>query len=186
MIATVLSAAAIPVVYATHQPEEALRLAHRIGLIKAGRLRPLRALRHAGEDAGLARFFGGDGPGAVVEGRLVSHDLKTGLALYETDIGPLIGPGAAAPAGARVRGVLPGARLRIEPETEGAERRHGHLPAKVIDAQAGADGRAFVALSVQGKRVYARIGRRASGLEKGADVRVIVDAAAWEPIYVPE
>jgi molybdate transport system ATP-binding protein len=94
---------ALPILYVSHAFDEVARLADRLVLVEGGRIvgeGPVEALAGG---AAARRLLGPDEAGAVLSGRIASHDAAHHLTLVEAPGGTLHLPAIDRPQGATVR-----------------------------------------------------------------------------------
>jgi molybdate transport system ATP-binding protein len=172
---------AIPLLYVSHQYEEVLRLADHLLLLEAGRVLAGGTPVALAARRDLRRMLGGDGAGAVLEGRVTARDPATGLVSVEVGAATLRFTLGDAEPGARVRLLVPARDVLLATgEPVGLSVRNalaGRLAA--LDDE-GADG-VLATVDVGGALLAARITRAARdelALAPGQPVWALVKAAS--------
>ena len=93
----------IPIVYVSHSLDEVVRLADAMVLMSEGKVLGTGAVREMMSRVELRPYLGRHEGGAVIEARVASQDLESGLARLEFDGGALEIPDVEALPGERVR-----------------------------------------------------------------------------------
>lgn len=124
----------IPVIYVSHSPDEVARLADRLVLLEAGRV---RAQGPAGElftrlDLPLARD---DGAAALIDGVVVSHDPDYRLNRLEIPGGQLYVGGPQGARGTRVRVRIQARDVSIALDEPGTSSILNILPARIQEIE---------------------------------------------------
>ena len=138
------------VMLVTHEPEEAMRMADTIALMRAGRILQRGApyeIYHSPVDRGAAMFFSDIN---VTRGTVRGHRAETPLGAFDA-------PGLAE--GARVEVVIRPEHLRVEPESPGVARL-GELPARGLVIRSrfmGTRSLVEVAMAADGARMTATL-----------------------------
>ena len=168
----------LPVLYVSHALPEIVRLADRMILLEAGRVRAEGGLAGLLSDPALAGLFGPGEAGAVIEA-VAAERAADGLTRFVTPGGPLFLGLTAAP----------GARVRLRLAAQDIILSHGRpeglsalniLQGRITDLTS-AEGGVLVRLALGEEALLARITRRSAetlGLAPGQLVHAIVKTVA--------
>lgn len=170
----------IPVVYVTHDPYELVRVADYLLFLEKGRL-----IAEGGLDQVLARvdlpISRGDEAGAVITGRILSHDEQFHLTRIGFAGGELSVAWVDRPVGSEIRIRVHARDVSIALDPPGATSILNILPATVLEMQQHGRGRMVVRLDVGGVPILARITRLSShrlGLAPGRRVYAQIKSVA--------
>ncbi len=172
---------AIPMVYVTHQFEEALHLATHLVLLEHGKAIAAGALGPMSLRPELRGLVGAEQVGAVFDGTAASCDAANGMIQVEFGSGHLRlhAPGVAR--GARVRLQLLARDVILATQAPVGLSVRNQLAGTIVTITPDDAGADLVAVDVGGPQVLARITQLATrelGLRAGAPVLVLIKAAS--------
>ena len=171
----------IPIVYVSHSLDEVVRLADSLVLLSEGRVLATGPVLEMMGSVALRPYLGRHEGGAVVEARVASQDLESGLARLEFRGGALEVPDVEALIGEHVR-----IRIRARDVSLALSRPSGlsirNVLAGTISGIASEEGpSADVELDVGGTALIARITRKSVselGLRPGLPVFALVKSVS--------
>jgi molybdate transport system ATP-binding protein len=171
----------IPVVYVSHSLEEVVRLADSMVLMSEGRVLATGPVREMTGKAELRPYLGRHEGGAVIEARVASQDLQSGLARLEFGGGVLEIPDVEALPGETVR-----IRVRARDVSIALSRPAGLSIRNVLSGRVTSLGEEEgpsldVTLDLGGTPLIARITRKSAtelGLRPGLPVYALVKSVA--------
>jgi len=171
----------VPIVYVSHSLDEVVRLADSLVLFSDGRVLGSGAVRDMMGRVELRPYLGRHEGGAVVEARVESQDLASGLARLEFPGGVLEIPDVEALPGERVR-----VRVRARDVSIALARPSGlsirNVLAGTVVGLGGEEGPSLdVQLDLGGTALIARITRRSAtdlGLRPGLPVFALIKSVS--------
>ncbi len=169
----------IPIVYASHQFDEVLRVATHVVLLHDGRVAAQGDVIAVSRDATLRALLGRDAAGAVVEGLIEAVD-GAGIASVRVGAARIAVPAPRAKPGALVRVQIRASELSVASEPPHGFAHANVLEGTVVSRAAEGPESELVEVDVGGARLLARISAaRASalGLDAGRRVWLVVNDA---------
>lgn len=171
---------AIPIIYVSHNIEEACRLCDHLVVVEKGRVVADGDLQDVLVRTDVAAV-GGDHAGSIVEGTVAGHDAADGLTRLEFSGGTLWVPSESAEPGARLR-----LRIRAADVSLCRERPEGTtilnvIPAAIESIESSEGPSARVRLVLGNDRIVARVTRRSIrelALKEGDDVFAQIKSVA--------
>jgi molybdate transport system ATP-binding protein len=170
----------IPIVYASHQFEEVLRLATHVLLIADGRVAAQGDVASVSRDAALRTLLGPDATGAVIEGAVERVDAH-GVARVRIGAGWIATPAPRAVAGARVRVQVRASEVVVATEAPRGVAHDNVLEGTITGISGDGPGTAIAEVEVGEARLLARVSTESCaelGLAAGRRVWLVVSAAA--------
>ncbi len=173
----------IPIIYVSHAIDEVTRLADKLVLISDGRVTGMGSVQELTSRLDLRSQIGRFEGGAIIDARVVSQDLATGIAKLAFDGGELMTTDVDALAGERVRVRIRARDVSIALDCPKNISVLNCLPGVV--AEIGQDGgsSADVRMKVGNTSIIARITRhsiRNLRLEPGVEVFALVKAVSLD------
>jgi molybdate transport system ATP-binding protein len=171
----------VPIVYVSHSLDEVVRLADSMVLLSEGKVLATGAVRDMMSRVELRPYLGRHEGGAVIEARVATQDLESGLARLEFGGGALEVPDVEALPGERVR-----IRVRARDVSIALARPAGlsirNVLAGTVVELGGEDGSSLdVRLDLRGTALLARITRQSAtdlGLRPGLAVFALIKAVS--------
>jgi molybdate transport system ATP-binding protein len=172
----------IPMVYVSHSVEEVVRLAQHVVLLSGGRVAASGSVREVMGHPEIASGHLFEG-GAVIDGKVVAHDLQYDLATVTFDGGTFTVPNLDALIGEPVR-----LRIRARDVSIALTRPADISVQNVLKGTVSEIGPAvgavvLVSIAVGGLSVRSRITRRAAehlGLKPGIEVYALIKAVSLD------
>ncbi len=153
----------IPVLYVSHSPDEVARLADRIVLLEAGKVRAAGPLVDTMTRLDLPLAWG-DEAGTVIEARVREHDQDYALTRLTFPGGDIRVPRLDFPEGHSVRLRIHARDVSLTLERQANTSILNIFPARVLDLAEAPPSQAMVRLESGGVPLLARITRRSQAL----------------------
>ena len=171
----------VPMLYVSHAVSEVARLADRILLLQAGQVTLRGPLADVLSNPAAVPLLGVADAGAVLTGRVLSHDATDGLTLLGLDQGQLTLPGPLGPVGSLVRVRIPAQDVILSLTAPAGLSALNILAVTVTGIAQGQGPGVAVGLACGSDRLLARVTRRsvtAMGLTEGMQIFAILKATA--------
>jgi molybdate transport system ATP-binding protein len=173
---------ALPIVYVSHAFDEVARLADRLVLIEHGRIVGEGAVEALSGSAAARRLLGPDEAGAILSGRVSSHDAAHHLTNVEAPGGTLYLPRIDRPPGAAVRIRIRARDVGLATGSLNGYTALNRLAGTITSLEADGDGRMIAAVDLSGATLIAAVTSLSVerlGLRPGLAVTAIVKSVTF-------
>lgn len=174
----------VPMIYVSHQIAEVARLATTLVVLQDGKVQKAGPIDDVLSNPGSVALLGRADAGAILTGRVASHDPVDALTLVTTTAGEVLIQGQHGRVGDRLRLRVPAQDIILSIDAPSGISALNALPVTIADIKPG-DGPALaVSLRAGDDRLLAQISTRSArsmGLESGKTVYAIFKVTAVTP-----